>query len=141
MATKPKSRQTPKTKVKRRAARRPKRAPVPDETRAPTALPGEPPGGDPGGDEEVSGDPPAATPSPAQVSDGKEAAASHIGHSIHAHLEALHMTDPDDAVAAIRAIVGVPDELAQIGQHLETLGAADLARDLRLEVDRMRRAR
>lgn len=73
--------------------------------------------------------------------DPQEAAASRIGRSIHAHLEVLHMSDRDGAIAAISTIVPVPAELAQVGADLEALGATDLARDVRLAVDRMERAR
>jgi hypothetical protein len=71
--------------------------------------------------------------------DPREAAAARIGHSLHAHLEALHMTDRDDAIRAISTIISVAPELAQIGMDLEILGAGDLARDVRLAVDRMKR--
>jgi len=71
--------------------------------------------------------------------DPESRAASRIGRTIHAHLEVLHMTDPDAAIATIKAIVPVLADLLEIGEDLETLGARDLARDVRLAVDRRRR--
>lgn len=141
-----KSNQTTKGAKKTGTPRR-RAAPRPERGAAPEATPTEPLTPDEDaheGADQDAGDASEGGEDEGVDEDGvdpREAAASRIGHSIHAHLEALHMSDRDGAIAAISTIVPVRAELAQVGADLETLGAADLARDVRLAVDRMERAR
>ncbi len=64
------------------------------------------------------------------------AAAARIGHSIHAHLEALHMTEPARAIELVEELIPVAAELAELAKDFEILGASGLAQDLRLAADR-----
>lgn len=137
-----KSNQTTKG-VKKTGAPRKRAAPRPAQDATPKAEPTEPPTLDEDADQDV-GDASEGVENEGDDEDGvdpREAAASRIGHSIHAHLEALHMSDRDGAISAISTIVPVSAELTQLSVDLETLGAADLARDVRLAVDRMERSR
>lgn len=87
-------------------------------------------------------DPSVARPAPASEGEARDRADAEreIGSLIHAHLEVLHQVEPEDAMRAIEAIVPVAGELEALSRHFEALGAADLARDLRLSADRRRKS-
>lgn len=67
-------------------------------------------------------------------------ATARLGTNLRAHLEVFHMAERDAAIDLIDRIIPVDEDLDHLAQDLEILGSDVLARDVRLLVDRRRRA-
>ncbi len=92
-----------------------------------------------GGDGEEDDAATTVSASPAvPAADSRDVAATRLGRTLAVHLEALHVADPRRAVAVLEEVVTTQGDLTEIAADLDTLDAADLARDVRLAVDRQR---